>query len=158
MVKNPPAMQETPVDSWVGKIPWRRERLPTPVFQPRELHGMGSQKVGHDWATFTLIYHLSYEDRWAFCIYLTGSFVQLLSCVWFWDPMNCSKPGFLSFTISRSLLKLMSIKLVMLYNHFILCCPLVLPHSNFSQHQATKVLALQPQHQSFQLIFRVDFL
>ena len=126
MVKNPPAMQETPVDSWVGKIPWRRERLPTPVFQPRELHGMGSQKVGHDWATFTLIYHLSYEDRWAVCIYLTGSFVQLLSCVWFWDPMNCSKPGFLSFTISRSLLKLMSI------SHPLSSPALAL---NLSQHQ-----------------------
>ena len=25
-------MQETPVDSWVGKIHWRRDRLPTPVF------------------------------------------------------------------------------------------------------------------------------
>ena len=23
-------------DPWVGKIPWRRERLPTPVFQPEE--------------------------------------------------------------------------------------------------------------------------
>ena len=32
LVKNPPAMQETPVDSWVGKIHWRRDRLPTPVF------------------------------------------------------------------------------------------------------------------------------
>ena len=32
LVKNPPAMQETRFDSWVGKIPWRRERLPTPVF------------------------------------------------------------------------------------------------------------------------------
>ena len=31
-VKNLPAMQETPVQSWVGKIPWRRDRLPTPVF------------------------------------------------------------------------------------------------------------------------------
>ena len=27
LVKNPPAMQET----WGGWIPWRRERLPTPV-------------------------------------------------------------------------------------------------------------------------------
>ena len=27
---------------WVGKIPWRRERLPTPVFWPRELHGLYS--------------------------------------------------------------------------------------------------------------------
>ena len=28
-------------DPWVGKIPWRRERLPTPVFWPRELQSMG---------------------------------------------------------------------------------------------------------------------
>ena len=26
-------------DPWVGKIPWRKERLPTPVFWPREFHG-----------------------------------------------------------------------------------------------------------------------
>ena len=38
MVKTPPAMQET----WVGKIPWRREWLPTPVFWPGEFHGLYS--------------------------------------------------------------------------------------------------------------------
>ena len=27
---------------WVGKIPWRRERLPTPVFWPGEFHGLFS--------------------------------------------------------------------------------------------------------------------
>ena len=26
-------------NSWIGKIPWRRERLPTPVFWPGESHG-----------------------------------------------------------------------------------------------------------------------
>ena len=26
-------------DPWVGKIPWRREGLLTPVFLPREFHG-----------------------------------------------------------------------------------------------------------------------
>ena len=26
----------------MGKIPWRRERLPTPVFWPREFHGLYS--------------------------------------------------------------------------------------------------------------------
>ena len=31
MVKNPPAMQETPFDSWVGKMCWKRDKLPTPV-------------------------------------------------------------------------------------------------------------------------------
>ena len=34
LVKNLPAMQETctGLDSWVRKIPWRRDRLPSPVF------------------------------------------------------------------------------------------------------------------------------
>ena len=33
MVKNPPSMQIEPrFDSWVRKIHWRRDRLPTPVF------------------------------------------------------------------------------------------------------------------------------
>ena len=27
-------------DLWVRKIPWRRERLPTPVFWPGEFHGL----------------------------------------------------------------------------------------------------------------------
>ena len=29
-------------DPWVGKIPWRRERLPTPVFWPGESYGLYS--------------------------------------------------------------------------------------------------------------------
>ena len=39
----------------MGKIHWRRERLPTPVFWPGEFHGlqfMGSQRVRHDLTTF----------------------------------------------------------------------------------------------------------
>ena len=32
MVKNPPAVQETQVQSLGWEIPWRKERLPTPVF------------------------------------------------------------------------------------------------------------------------------
>ena len=36
--KNPPAKWET----WVGKIPWRRERLHTPVFWPGESYGQRS--------------------------------------------------------------------------------------------------------------------
>ena len=38
LVKNLPAIQETWDLSWVGKIPWRRERLNTPVFWPGEFH------------------------------------------------------------------------------------------------------------------------
>ena len=44
MVKNPPAMWETWVHPWVGKIPWRREQLPTPVFWPGEFHGLYSTR------------------------------------------------------------------------------------------------------------------
>ena len=43
-------------DLWVGKIPWRRERLSTPVFWPGEVHGLDSpwgHRAGHDWMTFT---------------------------------------------------------------------------------------------------------
>ena len=29
-------------DPWVGKIPWKRETLPTPVFRPGEFHGLYS--------------------------------------------------------------------------------------------------------------------
>ena len=38
MVKSLPAMWET----WVGRIPWRRKQLPTPVFWPGEFHGLYS--------------------------------------------------------------------------------------------------------------------
>ena len=47
-------------DPWVGKIPWRRVRQPTPVFlpgaspwikEPGRLQSMGLQRVGHSWAT-----------------------------------------------------------------------------------------------------------
>ena len=60
MVKNLPAVQETWVQSWVGKIPWKRAWHPTPVFLPGEspwteepgrLQSVGSQWVRHDLAT-----------------------------------------------------------------------------------------------------------
>ena len=41
MVKNLPAMWETWI-SWVRKIPWRREWLPTPVFLPGKFYGQRS--------------------------------------------------------------------------------------------------------------------
>ena len=48
------------LDPWVGKIPWRGARQPTPVFSPGEspwieepggLQSMGSQRVEHNWVT-----------------------------------------------------------------------------------------------------------
>ena len=42
LIKNPPAMWRPGFDPWVGKIPWRRERLSTPVFWPGEFNGLHS--------------------------------------------------------------------------------------------------------------------
>ena len=56
-LKNLLAIRRLRFDPWVGKIPWRRERLPTAIFWPGEflwteepgwLQPMGSQRVGHD--------------------------------------------------------------------------------------------------------------
>ena len=33
------------LDPWVGKIPWRRQQLPTPVFWPGEFHGLYRKKI-----------------------------------------------------------------------------------------------------------------
>ena len=59
--------------------------------------------------------------------------VQLLSRVWFFATpwRTTARQAPLSFTISWSLLKLMSIESVMLSNHLILCCPLLLWPSIF---------------------------
>ena len=49
------------INPWVGKIPWRRERLPTPVFWPREFHGLYSPWSGKESDTteqLSLHYHL----------------------------------------------------------------------------------------------------
>ena len=48
------------------------------------------------------------------------------SCLTLCDPMNSGMPGLLSITNSQSLLKLMSIELVMLSSQLILCRPLLL--------------------------------
>ena len=53
------------------------------------------------------------------------------SCLTLCDPMTAACQVSLSFTISRSLLKLMSIESVMPSNHLILCHPLLLTPSVF---------------------------
>ena len=59
------------------------------------------------------------------------SSVQLLHHVQLVTPWTAACHASLSFTISRSLLKLISIESVMPFNHLILCCPLVLLPSIF---------------------------
>ena len=56
-VKNPPAMQDSQVQSLDGKIPWRRKQQSTPVFLAGKSHlhwslagysPWGCKRVGHD--------------------------------------------------------------------------------------------------------------
>ena len=86
----------------------------------------------------------------------------------FATPWTAAFQAFLSI-ILPSLLKLTSIKSVIPSNRLILCLPLLLLPSIFptfrvffqsvsSSHQVAKVLEFQLQHQSFQCIFRTDFL
>ena len=66
---------------WVGKIPWRRERLPTPIFWSREFNGLYSPR-GHKESDTTeqlslhpkIIYRLQtsiliflFKKYWKFC-------------------------------------------------------------------------------------------
>ena len=60
-------------DSWVGKIPWRRAWLPTPIFLPGESHEQRSMagyspegcRVGHNWSDWTHTTRLSFgPGKW----------------------------------------------------------------------------------------------
>ena len=54
-----PAIREIWIQSWVGKIPWRRKWWHTLLFLPGEFHGQRrlvgyspwGHRVGHDWMT-----------------------------------------------------------------------------------------------------------
>ena len=101
---------------------------------------------------------------------LQFSSVQLLSHVRLFEtPWTAARHASLSITNFWSLLKSMSIELVMPSSHLILCPSTSSPAFNLSQnqgllqwvsssHQVAKVLDFQFQHQSFQWMFRTDFL
>ena len=64
------------------------------------------------------------------------------SCPVLCDPWTAALQASLSFTISQSLLRFMSIELVMLSNHLILCLLLLLPSVFFSIWVFSSELAL----------------
>ena len=79
--------------------------------------------------------------------------VQLLRCVQlFATPWTAARQASLSFTISQSLLKLMSIESVMSSNHLILCHPLLLLLSIFPSirvFSSESILIRRPKYWSF---------
>ena len=110
------------------------------------------------------------KKLWYICTMKYFVMVQSLSCVWlFATPWDATLQASLPFTISQSLLKTMSTESVMLLYHLILSRPLLLLPSVFhsirvfSNESALcirwpKYFGASAQHQSFQWIFRVDFL
>ena len=87
------------------------------------------------------------------------SSVQSLSPVQlFANPWTVARQASLSITNSQSLLKLMSIESVMPSHPQSSPSPSIFKLSQHSSHQVAKVLEFQLQHQSFQWIFRTDFL
>ena len=106
---------------------------------------------------------LSNWNQWSFTltsplnIFFAVIAVQSLSHVWlFATPLIVAHHAFLFFTISQSLLKFMSIELVILFNLLILCCPLLLLSSTFlSSRVFSNDSALQirwPKYRSFSFI------
>ena len=71
--------------------------------------------------------HKHNKMRYAYIPIQFSSVTQL--CPTLCDPMDCSTPRLPVHHHSQSLPKLMSIELVMPYNHLILWCPLLLPPS-----------------------------
>ena len=97
------------------------------------------------------------------------SSVQLLSCVWLCDPMDCSMP---SLPVYHQLPEFTQTQVHWVSDALQQSHPLLYPfpptfnlpqHQGLfqwvsSSHQVAKVLEFQLQHQFFQWIFRTDFL
>ena len=89
----------------------------------------------------------------SFNIYLYSDVVQFPSHVWlFATPWTAAHQASLSLTISQSLLKFMSIAMVMSSSHLIFWCPLLLPSVFLSIRDFSNEWAVYirwPKHWSF---------
>ena len=129
--------------SWVRKISWRRTWQPTLVFLPGESYGQrslaGYSPQGHIISTLLILADFVVQSL---------SHVQLFVTSW-----SAACQASLSSTISWSLLKLMSIELVMPSNHLVFCRPLLLLSSIFPSIRVfSNELAVQirwPKYWSF---------
>ena len=80
-------------------------------------------------------------------------------CLILYCTMDCRNQASLSLTIAQSLLKLMSVELVIPSNHLILCCPLLLPSLFPNIRVFSKELALHikwPKYWSFSFSIRLS--
>ena len=112
-------IQARQCDPWIRKVPWRRKWHPTPVFLPAKSYG---QRIlvgytGHGVAE---------TQKRLSSVQSSRSVVSDSPTPW-----TTERQASLFIANSWSLLKLVSIKLVIPSNHLILCGPLLLPPSIF---------------------------
>ena len=82
-VKNLPVMQETHIDPWVEKIPWRRDWLSTPVFLPGEFHEQRSLAGYSPWGSI----ESDTTEQLIFCFQFLYLYLQKHKCfiiIWYW--------------------------------------------------------------------------
>ena len=91
LVKNLPVCRRPGFNPWVGKIPWRREWLPTPVFWPGELHGLYSRKESDttEWLSLTHSTwkpintgHRAKIKTWIFTLYMMAGHIFVQHYYW----------------------------------------------------------------------------
>ena len=86
------------LDLWVGKIPWRRERLPTPVFWPGEFRGLFSPCSSKELDTTERLSFITYAninaDFWFQGCPGLANHLSICAqlCPTLCDPMDCSPP------------------------------------------------------------------
>ena len=74
------------------------------------------------WVLELLLQNLQFKKNSKYIVVQSVSHVQLFATPW-----TAARQASLSFTVSRILLRLMSIELMMASNHLVLCHPLLLP-------------------------------
>ena len=137
-------------------------------FQMSQFFTLGGQIIGVSASASILSMNIGYVDI-KLCFLKFQVSVQSLSHVWlFANPRTTACQGSLFFSVSQNWLKRMSIESVMPSNYLILHCPLLLLPSIFPSFKSFplspffalggQILKFQLQHQSFQWIFRTDFL
>ena len=166
VVKNPPAnARRYKFDPWLGKIPWRKEWQPTPVFLLGKSHGQRSlggyspwlyTRVGHDSGTKQQFSSVQFSSVTHLCLTLCDPMNQSMLGLpvyhqlpestqthvhWVGDgiqpsyPLSSPSPPALNPSQHQGLFKWVS-----------------------SLHQVAKVLEFHLQHQSFQWTPRTDLL
>ena len=163
-------MQEGQVWFWVEKIVWRTKWQPTIVFLPgksykyRSLEGYSTQ--GHK----TVRYDLVNKQQHIIDVDYSVQFGSVVQTYWtLCKPMDYSTPGLpVHHQLPESTqTHVRCVSDAIQLSHSLLSpSPPVLNLSQLqrlfkwvsSQHQVAKVLEFQLQHQSFQWIFRTDFL